>query len=670
MAIENRSSSISNLLSLRLTDTSPIFRYGFAIFISIAALVTHRFFWPFNGDIPFFIFYPLTFAVIAIAGFGPACLTILVLGIGASLEMAQPEHPIVWITQLRLTTFVGSSLILSILMERNHRIEKKMAGELAANLQRQELLAREEQARQAAEMERARLRSLVMEAPVGINILRGPQHIIEMTNRRAHELVGGRDFTGLTLREAGTEFKPPEHLKIFDRVYETGTPWVESEFPMPVMQENGQNQERFFNIICQPWRNLEGHIVGIFDFALDVTSQVLDRKKTEVAEECLRLALKASNHGTWEWDLDTKEISLSNEAWALFGFHRKPEACKIRDDLIEYIHPEDRHTFTAMMRQAFEERHDYYNEFRTVWPDQSVHWVASHGRISKGLRGNQHMVGVAYDITERRDFEQELKNAKEEAEKASRLKSAFLANMSHEIRTPLGALIGFTDVMREPDLTPQERNQYIEIMARNGQQLSRLIDDILDLSKVEAGQIKMEYSQTDPRRLVEEVFDLLSVRAKEKNIRLNLAMDSKVGNSIVTDPNRLKQILLNMIGNSIKFTSAGYVLVVIHHFKTETDREYVEFEIEDSGIGIPEDQKNNIFKVFVQADDSMTRKFGGTGLGLPLSKSLANLLGGDLSLKKTEVGKGSTFVVRIESKPPSWLLSNEARAQAAEQMVL
>jgi len=244
-----------------------------------------------------------------------------------------------------------------------------------------------------------------------------------------------------------------------------------------------------------------------------------------------------------------------------------------------------------------------------------------------------------------------LRNAKDEAEHANELKSAFLANMSHEIRTPLGAMIGFADLLRDTGLTRTERSNYIDVLSRNGEQLSVIINDILDLSKVEAGHLTLEFIETNACQIATDVVSLLRVKAKEKDLTLELICDPSTPQQVVTDPVRVRQVLLNLVSNAIKFTHIGAIRVKSYGIENDKGRKIACFEIEDSGIGIPSEQRDRIFEVFVQADNSMTRRFGGTGLGLALSRSLARALGGDVRIVKTVEGQGSTFLFSIEDQP-------------------
>jgi signal transduction histidine kinase len=218
--------------------------------------------------------------------------------------------------------------------------------------------------------------------------------------------------------------------------------------------------------------------------------------------------------------------------------------------------------------------------------------------------------------------------------------------MSHEIRTPLGIILGYIDILKDNDLPTQERRAYFEIITRNGQHLAALINDILDLSKVESGELKVKLSHFDLRAIIEEVVTPLEAAAKAKGLFFKVLMDPTLPTEIVSDPMRLKQILLNMISNAIKFTESGGVTIHVSYIQ-EGEKKWIEIEVQDTGIGIEADKQNLLFRPFVQADASMARKFGGTGLGLALSRKLALTLGGDVTLKRSVPGQGSVFSARV-----------------------
>ena len=261
---------------------------------------------------------------------------------------------------------------------------------------------------------------------------------------------------------------------------------------------------------------------------------------------------------------------------------------------------------------------------------------------------NGEVVGfilVASDVSRYKEIEVLLKEAKDAAEVASSTKSAFLANMSHEIRTPLGAVLGFSDLIVNQEMTDPERANCVEVIKRNGRLLSNIINDILDLSKVEAGKLEVERIDIPISEILLELTSLLSLEAIEKSIKLRIVTDGPLPTTVHSDPLRLRQILLNIIGNAIKFTARGSVTVTVN---VEEPSGLLAFKIVDTGEGIPSEQAAKLFAPFTQADVSTTRRFGGTGLGLVLSKKLANALGGDVQLRESQVGTGSTFLVTVD----------------------
>lgn len=243
-----------------------------------------------------------------------------------------------------------------------------------------------------------------------------------------------------------------------------------------------------------------------------------------------------------------------------------------------------------------------------------------------------------------------LQEAKESAEDANRLKSSFLANMSHEIRTPLGAMIGFAELLEDGNISGEEKSKYSKIIRKNGQALLRLIDDVLDLSKVEAGRLEVELISFSPVELFREILSLLQRTAEQKGITLKMDVDSSIPESLTSDPTRLRQILMNIIGNAIKFTAQGEVLFHAEMLES-TQPPLLRITVRDTGLGIDEATAAKLFQPFIQADNSTTRKFGGTGLGLVLSKRLAQRLGGDVRLIQSTSGQGSTFEVLVEAVP-------------------
>jgi signal transduction histidine kinase/FixJ family two-component response regulator len=281
---------------------------------------------------------------------------------------------------------------------------------------------------------------------------------------------------------------------------------------------------------------------------------------------------------------------------------------------------------------------------RTPSTRQQRTWLASFYPLFTENHSVSSVSSIVQDITDRKRIEKRLKNSEAVALAANQSKSEFLANMSHEIRTPMAAILGYADVLLGHLKDPDNRNCVL-IMKRNGEHLLSLINDILDLSRIEAGKLDLELEKCPLPQLVGDIESLMQVRAEEKKVRFAVEFEGLVPRIIQTDPTRLRQVLINLIGNAIKFTDEGEVRLRIK-FVEEANPPMIEFAIVDTGIGISEEQQKRLFQPFSQADTSVTRKYGGSGLGLVISQRLVEMLSGEMDLQ-SKFGEGSTFIVRI-----------------------
>lgn len=328
-------------------------------------------------------------------------------------------------------------------------------------------------------------------------------------------------------------------------------------------------------------------------------------------------------------------------------------------DTLKKIHPAD----LTLARTFFSDLtlgHDSSVEFRVRDQAGQLRWIKCKSFAVKDASSRVHrIVGVAEDVTESKNSQIALRKAKEEADAANKAKSEFLANMSHEIRTPLGAIMGFAELVSDTQSSEDERQSAVQAILRNGRQLSKIIDEILDLSKVEAGKLELDEESIDPLSFIEDVTTLLGLQAREKAVALLLEPKGVLPKTIRTDGTKLRQILINIIGNALKFTSRGSVSIAVTA-ELAPEKSTLKIVVTDTGLGLDRAQQERLFQPFVQADSSTRRRFGGTGLGLVLSRRLAQLLGGDLRLLWSTPDVGSSFEISLNVGPAHKLMLEDA----------
>ncbi|WP_396586773.1 MHYT domain-containing protein [Bermanella sp. R86510] len=309
---------------------------------------------------------------------------------------------------------------------------------------------------------------------------------------------------------------------------------------------------------------------------------------------------------------------------------------------IDIVHPDDRQLFNQ--RNASQKI--FHLEYRIIHKDDEIHWVMEQGSLVHNQQtGDVWRDGFIMDITERREMELALREAKEKAEQAAAARAAFMANMSHEIRTPMNAIIGFSDILLE-SMVESEQQRQLKTINQSAKSLLHLLNDILDSAKLEKGKLALEVRDFSLIQEVDAVVSTFWLQAHSKGLKLTADLSPKLAKHYSGSPERIRQVLTNLISNSVKFTEKGYVKISVYPIENQ----HVEFLIEDTGIGMSQEQVDKVFEPFTQADASMSRRFGGTGLGTTISKQLVELMEGKIEAK-SEQGRGSQFRVILPLTP-------------------
>jgi PAS domain S-box-containing protein len=440
-----------------------------------------------------------------------------------------------------------------------------------------------------------------------------------------------------------------------------------------------------------PLRDAGGRICRIVGRSIDVTNRKSGELRVQTLTERLGLATEAAQVGIWDLDLVQNRLTWDERQLAIYGLTAETFGGNYRS-WRQRVHSDDILRVENAYRAALENKAPFNTEFRIVRPDGGEREVRARAHVQRNPAGRPvRMVGVSWDVSAERGAQAGIMRAKEEAERlngeltealtqahsfanevealngqlgsalsraqslareasaATLAKSEFLANMSHEIRTPLNAVIGMSSLLLGTSLTEEQR-EFAETIRSSGDGLLGLLSNILDYSKIESGKLELERHAFDLRDCLESSLDLLSARAADKHIDLVYRMEDGVPERIVGDDTRLRQVLVNLISNAVKFTSSGGVLLSLHAVSAgEGGALRLHFSVQDSGIGIPADRLDRLFKTFSQVDASTTRQYGGTGLGLAISQRIVELMGGRIQVDSGE-GRGTKFYFEVPAE--------------------
>ncbi|MEG3639371.1 ATP-binding protein [Magnetococcus sp. PR-3] len=398
-----------------------------------------------------------------------------------------------------------------------------------------------------------------------------------------------------------------------------------------------------------------GQLASGFNEMANQVEQTLAAQRR--SEERFSLAMKGASDGLWDWNVRTGEVYYSPRWSAMLGY-LPADIDPTPDAFYDMLHPEDKESTQANIDHVFQGGEQFEVEVRLRGKDGTYRYILSRGLPVRDLSGQViRMVGTHVDVTEIRQTQEALAQAKLRAEQASEAKSAFLATMSHEIRTPMNAILGMGDLLRDSELNSHQR-RHLEALVGASETLLGLLDDILDFAKLEAGQLDILPERLELLPFLENVINLMKPVTAQKGIGLTLQTHPSTPTHMVVDPTRLRQILLNLLGNAIKFTETGGVQLSISPQLNSQGHGCLEFNVSDSGIGIDQDKLEHIFETFYQADATLTRRFGGSGLGLAIVQQLVKRMHGEL-WAESQIKRGSQFHVLLplassrHTPPPS-----------------